>query len=272
MFESFNIKKYESSGIIHWMLNNAWPSNIWHLYDYFLTPTPSYFAVKKANQQLNLVYNYFDFGIYLVNNFYIVFNGNFSVKIEVFYQNGFDVYSNKSFPIGNIIEEDTVFKIDDLKCDLEYFFLNLVLFNQNEIISKNIYWLSKNMDEMNYTKSTFYNVEVTKYANLTFLNDLNIVNINTKIISFNRKNDEREIKILFENNNNCVAFLIELRLIKENNNENVVPVFYSDNYFSLFKNENIEITINYNIKDANNKNTRIEVRGWNINTFIITIS
>ena len=272
MFESFNIKKYESSGIIHWMLNNAWPSNIWHLYDYFLTPTPSYFAVKKANQQLNLVYNYFDFGIYLVNNFYIVFNGNFSVKIEVFYQNGFDVYSNKSFPIGNIIEEDTVFKIDDLKCDLEYFFLNLVLFNQNEIISKNIYWLSKNMDEMNYTKSTFYNVEVTKYANLTFLNDLNIVKINTKIISFNSKNDEREIKILFENNNNCVAFLIELRLIKENNNENVVPVFYSDNYFSLFKNENIEITINYNIKDANNKNTRIEVRGWNINTFIITIS
>ncbi len=123
---------------------------------------------------------------------------------------------------------------------------------------------------MDYTKSTFYNVEVTKYANLTFLNDLNQVKINTKIISFNSNNDEREIKILFENNNNCVALLIELRLIKESKDENVVPVFYSDNYFSLFKNENVVITINYNINDADNKSTRIEVRGWNINPFIIS--
>ena len=30
--------KYGSTGVIQWMLNNAWPSMIWHLYDYYLQP------------------------------------------------------------------------------------------------------------------------------------------------------------------------------------------------------------------------------------------
>ena len=272
IFESYNMKKYESSGIIYWMLNNAWPSNIWHLYDYFLMPSPSYFAVKNANQKLNLIYNYFDKGIYLVNNFYIQFEGDFKVKIEIFKKNSFDIYLNQSFDVGNIINEDVVFKVFDLKCDLDFFFVNLVLYNKNNIVCKNVYWLSKEMDEMNYEKSTFFNVEVTKYANLTFLNELNFVKIIYSIIFFIVNGDEREIKIVFWNIDNYVAFLIELRLIKEDKDENVVPIFYSDNYFSLFKNENVTISIKYNINDAENKKTRIEVRGWNIETFIINVN
>ena len=38
MFEAFARNKYTSTGVIQWMLNNAWPSMIWHLYDYYLRP------------------------------------------------------------------------------------------------------------------------------------------------------------------------------------------------------------------------------------------
>ena len=34
MYEAFSRNKYVSTGVIQWMLNNAWPSMIWHLYDY----------------------------------------------------------------------------------------------------------------------------------------------------------------------------------------------------------------------------------------------
>ena len=34
MFEAYSRNKYTSTGVIQWMLNNAWPSMIWHLYDY----------------------------------------------------------------------------------------------------------------------------------------------------------------------------------------------------------------------------------------------
>jgi exo-1,4-beta-D-glucosaminidase len=38
MFEAYTRNKYVSTGVIQWMLNNAWPSLIWHLYDYYLRP------------------------------------------------------------------------------------------------------------------------------------------------------------------------------------------------------------------------------------------
>ena len=38
MFEAYARNKYDSTGVIQWMMNNAWPSLIWHLYDYYLRP------------------------------------------------------------------------------------------------------------------------------------------------------------------------------------------------------------------------------------------
>lgn len=55
MFEAYNLNRYQNStGIIQWMLNNPWPSMIWHLFDYFQVPAPSYFATKKANEEVHL--------------------------------------------------------------------------------------------------------------------------------------------------------------------------------------------------------------------------
>jgi exo-1,4-beta-D-glucosaminidase len=48
MFEGYARNKYRSTGVIQWMLNNAWPSMIWHLYDYFLRPGGGYYGTKKA--------------------------------------------------------------------------------------------------------------------------------------------------------------------------------------------------------------------------------
>jgi len=39
--------KYTSTGVIQWMLNNAWPSLIWHLYDYYLAPAAGISGRKK---------------------------------------------------------------------------------------------------------------------------------------------------------------------------------------------------------------------------------
>ena len=40
------------------MLNNAWPSMIWHLYDYYLRPGGAYFATKVACEPLHVLYRY----------------------------------------------------------------------------------------------------------------------------------------------------------------------------------------------------------------------
>src|SRR2546427_10320426 len=60
MFEAYARNKYTSTGVIQWMLNNAWPSLIWHLYDYYLKPAGGYFGTKKACEPVHPQYSYDD--------------------------------------------------------------------------------------------------------------------------------------------------------------------------------------------------------------------
>src|SRR6202012_1967208 len=70
MFESYSKNKYTSTGVIQWMLNNAWPSMIWHLYDYYLDSGGGYFGTKKACERLHIQYSYDDRSIVVVNSTY----------------------------------------------------------------------------------------------------------------------------------------------------------------------------------------------------------
>jgi len=70
MFESYSRNKYATTGIIQWMLNNAWPSTIWHLFDYYLQPAGGYFGTKKACEPLHVQYSYDDNSIAVVNSRY----------------------------------------------------------------------------------------------------------------------------------------------------------------------------------------------------------
>jgi hypothetical protein len=48
MYEAYSRNKYTSTGVIQWMLNNAWPSMIWHLYDYYLDAGAGYFRDQEG--------------------------------------------------------------------------------------------------------------------------------------------------------------------------------------------------------------------------------
>ncbi len=68
MFEAYRRNQYTSTGVIQWMLNNAWPSTIWHLYDYFLQPAGGYFGTRKANEPVHIQFSYDDRSVVLVNS------------------------------------------------------------------------------------------------------------------------------------------------------------------------------------------------------------
>ena len=72
MFEAYSANKYTSTGVVQWMLNNAWPSNIWHLYDYYLDAGGGYYGTKKACEPLHVQYSYDDHGVVVVNSTYQV--------------------------------------------------------------------------------------------------------------------------------------------------------------------------------------------------------
>ena len=56
MFEAVNHRMWElTSGFMEWKLNACWPTIQWQLYDYFLRPTPSYYAIRKAGAPVSVL-------------------------------------------------------------------------------------------------------------------------------------------------------------------------------------------------------------------------
>ena len=83
MFEAYTRNKYTSTGCIQWMLNNAWPSVIWHLYDYYLQTGGGYFGTKKACEPLHVQYSYDDHSIYAVSSLPVA-TPSLQVQVDVY--------------------------------------------------------------------------------------------------------------------------------------------------------------------------------------------
>ena len=273
MFEAYICNKYNSTGVIQWMLNNAWPSNIWHLYDYFFAPTPAYFATKKAGERIHVLYNYEDTYIYLLNNYFSDYNNTFILKVFVISGlNGNEILFTKSYNY-KYIKGDEIIKVDKLKADYNNTFIvhfeYSYYYNGENYFYTNTYWLNKEMDKINFKKKTFYNVEITEYTNFTSLQDLSpttlsVETIEKKIIDNGNKTKARYIfKIL--NDGETIALLLELKLYeinkKTNKNELITPIFWNDNYFSIRNGTSYNVIVDFYYNKSND--ILLEIIGWN---------
>ena len=275
MFEAYSFNKYISTGVIQWMLNNAWPSNIWHLYDYFFSPTPAYFAAKKSGERFHVIYNYEDSCIYLINNYFDDFKNNFILNVYIISgSNGKEILFHKLYNYNNI-KGDEIIKIDEIKNDnytniyilhFEYSYI----YNSKNYFFTNTYWLNKDMDEININESTFYNVGIKRYADLTLLKEIENTNLGIELLDRKIIDDGKKIKNVYSfkisNKGETIALLLEMKLYKKNNetneNEIITPIIWSDNYFSLRGGESNNITVEYyNSNDLNN--IIFEIIGWN---------
>ena len=238
------------------MLNNAWPSNIWHLYDYFFAPTPSYFATKKAGEKIHAMYNYENKKIYLINNYFSDFDDLIKLHIYIFSDDGkteiyhkyFEFKGLKSDEINNSFIVLNQEYGDNYIIHLEYSYNE----NYKEISLSNTYLLNKIMDEIDYeTPPTFYNVPISNYANLEAFDSLNKVDLNIEMISNTIFEEDEQKKIRYEfnieNNGDVIALLLELKLFykSQNNNEMIVPIIWSDNYFSIRSKNSYKVTAEF---------------------------
>ena len=269
MFEAYSGNKYNATGVIQWMLNNAWPSNIWHLYDYFLSPTPAYFATKKAGERIHALYNYADSYIYLLNNFYEDFNGEFLLNVYIIsISNGNEIfkkdYNYKSIKGDEVIKKDKINKdYDDVF--IIHFEYSYEYKGENYFYT-NTYWVNKKMDEIDFSKRTFYNVGISKYSDFSSLSNLPQTNLTVEIldkISGDGQDKKNKYKFNISNKGDSFALLLEIKLYSINNNkkELITPIIWNDNYFSLRSGESYIVTAEY--KGQNYNELLLEIIGWN---------
>ncbi len=261
MFEAFGRNKYGSTGVIQWMLNNAWPSIIWHLYDYYLRPGGGYFGAKKACEPLHVQYSYNDRSVAVVNSYCQAFKG-YTVSAKV-YDLGLAEKFSKTAPVD--IAEDSaarVFRIPEISGISTTYFVRLELRNPaGEPVSRNFYWLSTRPDVSNWEASNGRYTPLSSFADFTALESLPRVRLRVSWRAAGQ-GAEQEERVTVENPGKAVAFFVHLRLMA--GDREVAPVRWEDNYFELMPGEARTVTASVHRKDLRGAPARILCDGWNV--------
>jgi exo-1,4-beta-D-glucosaminidase len=263
MFEGYARNKYTSTGVIQWMLNNAWPSLIWHLYDYYLRPGGGYYGTKKACEPLHVQYSWDDRSVVVVNDLQQAFQG-LNVTAELF-----DLDLKKRFSREQRVDvaADAVSRalvVPNPEGLTTTHFLRLRLSDAGKPVSTNFYWLSTRADVLDWEwKNSFYYFTPTKvHADLT---DLARLPPTTLVASarYEPKEGETVASVSVENTGSTLAFQVHLKLVDSASGAEPVPVFWDDNYFELFPGEKREVRVAVP-RRAGSPPLALEAEAWNV--------
>ena len=260
MFEAYVRNRYTSTGVIQWMLDNAWPSLIWHLYDYYRVPTGGYFGTKKACELVHVLYDYGARAVVASNRTSEAF-GSLVVSARFFGMDG--------TPKG----EQT--KTIDLPADatavafpasLEGFpsgtyFLRLRLEQKGTLVSENVYWLSTKPDVLDWShkKDTVYTPQAS-FADLTGLSTLKTASLETKA-SLEKPG---VVRVGLRNSGTGPAFMVHARLATQKGGEDLTPVFWQDNYVFLLPGESRDLVATFDPSRSLSASPAVEVDGYNV--------
>jgi exo-1,4-beta-D-glucosaminidase len=263
MFEAYTRNKYTSTGVIQWMLNNAWPSMIWHLYDYYLRPGGGYFGTKKACELLHIQYSYDDRSVIVVNGHYREFK-DLRATAKVYNLDMTEKVSNQVTLTAASDSSQRAFVIPEIEGLSSTYFVKLSLEDSvGRLLSSNFYWLSMRAETLDWDRSTWYFTPAKTYADFTGLQSLAKVDLSVSALG-SRQASESVTHVTLENPSRTLAFFVRLKLTKGRGGEEVLPILWEDNYFSLLPGERKTITARYELKHLQGANPFVEVSGWNI--------
>ena len=251
MIEAHRVNVPRSTGVIQWMLNSAWPSLYWQLYDWFLVPTASFWSVRKGCAPQQLIYNYGDNYIYAVND------EKQDMKLRahamVYGLDGTllcDASADADMPTGS---STRLFELLGMEDDVNFVFLTLED-RKGNVVSANEYVIAKVMDKHDWSKYRWWRTQMESYADFSALNDLTQAEVSVSI---------NGTQVTLENKSDVVAFFIRMDL--KDSEGNVLPGYWTDNLVTLQPHQ----TLTYEFK-ADNEAT-LTVSGWNVDEQVIIL-
>jgi exo-1,4-beta-D-glucosaminidase len=268
MFESYSKNKYVSTGVIQWMLNNAWPSMIWHLYDYYLDAGAGYYATKKACEPLHLQYSYDDRGIVLVNSTYEEIAG-LHASVHVHGQSWKELYSAESTVNAPSDSAQRLFTLPDtlLSGSERLFFIDLTLTDKTDhIVSRNFYWVPYALTSFDWAHTDYTHTPADRHEDLTALASLPPAHVDAAA-EIEQTPQGRVMHLHLHNSDQALAFQVRAAARTQSGGL-IAPVFWSDNWIELAPGESA--TLNAQLPDDAPADPAIHVEGWNVAPVTLT--
>jgi exo-1,4-beta-D-glucosaminidase len=263
MYEAYSRNKYQSTGVIQWMLNNAWPSMIWHLYDYYLRPAGGYFGAKRAMEALHPIYGYDDHSIWIVSSQYEDVKG-LKLSTKIYNLDMTEKFSHEDSLDAPADSTAKVFALPEVDGLSPTYFVALRLTDSaGKLVGSNFYWLSTKPETLDWAKSTWWMTPTDSFADYTALAQLPKVKL--KVISSTaRKGEDSITRVTVQNPSKTLAFFVHLKVEKGVKGEEILPVVWEDNYISLLPGEKREVTAAYRASELGAEKATVKVTGWNV--------
>jgi exo-1,4-beta-D-glucosaminidase len=134
----------------------------------------------------------------------------------------------------------------------------------NRLVSNNFYWVPAKLAQLDWGKSSYVNTPALSYADMRDLAGLPKAAVQVSARNGSRRG---EVTVELTNSGNSVAFFTHLRAVKAGTDEEVVPVFWNDNFVSLLPADTRALTVS-GLGDAA---VEIKVDGWNVGPRTVAI-
>jgi hypothetical protein len=244
IFEATGHKLNETGGVMLWKLNAAFPSVVWQIYDWYLEPNAGYYFMQNACEQVHIQLNADDSSIAVVNRNYVSKKG-LHYSVELFALEGKSLYNHSgNLDVGAFSVEKVLAMNQVLLGRQGIFFLVLNLIDSSgKAVSHNVYWLSRSND--------FHD-----------LKNMPLTRIQTKLLKTETNSGNgNKWTYEFSNPSGRLAFFINAQLW--NDREEIMPSFWSANYFSLAPGEKIQVSVSCPVGYALKKPI-LKLEGWNV--------
>ena len=248
-YEAVNHRMWDiTSGFTEWKINASFPDVQWQNFDYFHKPMVSQFYIKRACEPLHVQLNLIDHAVSVINC-RLEPQPGLAVNARVFDLNAKLLWQRtvKLDAPANAFRE--AFAITGLTNLAPFVFVKLELKDAaGHLLSDNFYWLRGQ-------GATDYKA----------LQKLPIVKLDAAMHVEDAGTDT-VVRVKVTNPTDHIAFFIQLALTKETDAAEILPVYWSDNYFSLLPGEMRELTACIATRDLAGRNPALEVGGWNVQT------
>ncbi|KAL4932538.1 uncharacterized protein BDV17DRAFT_279682 [Aspergillus undulatus] len=230
-FEAYSVRQSATrpaTGVIYWMLNQAWPSIHWQLFDYYLQPLGAYYGAKLGARQEHVALDYATNTVYLINHS-LNSNGTRHIAVDLVGMDGNSLLSLRDPVETTPLTSKEILTVPEI-AELETVaFLRLMLSDESEtILSRNVYWLSPKTDVLDWDATTWYITPVTSYADFTALDSLSPAKVEATRVAATYGEalaTTADFEVTLVNQGDVPAFFIRL-IVSGPDSLEVAPVYY----------------------------------------------
>ncbi|HXW14155.1 MAG TPA: glycoside hydrolase family 2 protein [Terriglobia bacterium] len=244
IFEAANKNRPRNSGTMLWMTNAAWLDCMYQLYDWYLHPTASYYAVKSAVKPLHVQYALDDHTLQVV-----------STLAE---RRPVQIHAVVMSAAGRTEE------VRDYALTAAADATTLVGLAPAALADANLHFLGLDLrdpDGREVDRLVTWTQNDEKWEALL---NLAPVPVTARVTERTRVDGESQYRIIVRNQGSAPAVHVWVEVIKGAQGDEVLPSFWSDNALTMLPGEERELTVRFRDEQLGDATPRLMVEGFNV--------